>query len=217
MAEAARLAVMLSGSGRTLTNLAGVIARGLGVDGQGGPTARLGLVISSKTEDQCVGVTRGREALSDARVAAEEVDVDRALIVRPGVIPATELGAMLTQHRIDLIVLAGYLKMINVPAGFEGRIVNIHPSLLPKFGGKGMYGDRVHEAVLKSGEKETGCTVHLVNGEYDEGPIVVQRRCAVLPGDDVRRLASRVFEQECLAYPEGIAIVLKKLGFGARG
>ncbi|MBL0870820.1 MAG: phosphoribosylglycinamide formyltransferase, partial [Phycisphaerales bacterium] len=98
--------------------------------------------------------------------------------------------------------------------GYEGRIVNIHPSLLPSFGGRGMYGDKVHEAVLKAGVKETGCTVHLVNAEYDDGPVLVQRRCEVRPGDDVRSLAARVFEQECIAYPEGIAMVIERIRRG---
>lgn len=210
---------MLSGSGRTLTNLAKVIAS-KGLD------ARVALVISSKPEDVCAGVTRGREALSDSRVAAAGVDVKRALVVRPGVIPAAELKGLLDAHRIDVVVLAGYLKMIEVPGGsggpggaggYEGRIVNIHPSLLPSFGGRGMYGDKVHEAVLKAGVKETGCTVHLVNAEYDDGPVLVQRRCEVRPGDDVRSLAARVFEQECIAYPEGIAMVIERIRRGRGG
>lgn len=206
---------MLSGSGRTLANLAKVIAsNGLAGDGGGGLDARLALVISSKPEEVCAGVTRGREALSDSRVAAAGVDVERALVVRPGVISAAELKALWDAHRIDVVVLAGYLKMIEVPTGYEGRIVNIHPSLLPSFGGRGMYGDKVHEAVLKAGVKETGCTVHLVNAEYDEGPVLVQRRCEVKPGDDVRSLAARVFEQECIAYPEGIAMVIERLQRG---
>lgn len=207
MDEPARLAVMLSGSGRTLTNLAKVIAS-KGLD------ARVALVISSKPEEVCAGVTRGREALSDPLVAAAGVEVERALVVRPGVIPAAELKALLDAHRIDVVVLAGYLKMIEVPRGYEGRIVNIHPSLLPSFGGRGMYGDKVHEAVLKAGVKETGCTVHLVNAEYDDGPVLVQRRCEVRPGDDVRSLAARVFEQECIAYPEGIAMVIERIRHG---
>ena len=82
--------------------------------------------------------------------------------------------------------------------------MNIHPSLLPSFGGRGMYGRRVHQAVLDRGCKVSGCTVHLVDNEYDAGPILVQRTCPVLDDDTAESLAARVFEQECVAYPEAI-------------
>jgi phosphoribosylglycinamide formyltransferase 1 len=106
----------------------------------------------------------------------------------------------------DWVCLAGYLRLLpeEVLARFPERILNIHPALLPKFGGKGMYGMRVHEAVLAAGERESGCTVHFVNERYDEGAIVVQRTCPVLPGDTPESLAARVLEQEHLAYPEAL-------------
>jgi folate-dependent phosphoribosylglycinamide formyltransferase PurN len=93
-----------------------------------------------------------------------------------------------------------------MPATWIGRVMNIHPALLPKYGGKGFYGHRVHEAVLAAGEKESGCTVHFANNEYDAGPIILQRKVPVLPRDDADALAARVFEQEGLAYPEAIRL-----------
>ena len=105
---------------------------------------------------------------------------------------------LLRQHHVDLIVLAGYLKLVPpaVIAAYRDRIINIHPALLPSFGGPGMYGLRVHQAVLASGAKVSGCTVHLVDEEYDRGPILAQSRVAVLPGDTAETLAARVLEAE---------------------
>jgi phosphoribosylglycinamide formyltransferase-1 len=104
----------------------------------------------------------------------------------------------LRQHAVDLVVLAGYMKKLGPKtlAHYQGRIINIHPALLPKFGGRGMYGNHVHEAVLAAGEKETGVTIHLVDGEYDRGPIIAQRKVPVLEGDTVETLSQRVLEQE---------------------
>jgi len=104
----------------------------------------------------------------------------------------------LRQHHVDLIVLAGYLKLVPpaVIAAYRDRIINIHPALLPSFGGPGMYGLRVHQAVLASGAKVSGCTVHLVDEEYDRGPILAQSRVPVLPGDTAETLAARVLEAE---------------------
>lgn len=110
----------------------------------------------------------------------------------------------------DVIALAGYLKQIpsELIDAFPGRIVNIHPSLLPKFGGHGMYGRHVHTAVLAAGETESGCTVHLVTEHYDEGPILAQARVAVLPGDTPESLATRVLEQEHILYPNTLQQLL---------
>lgn len=161
----------------------------------GSLNTQIALVIASKP---CAGIDRAR------KIGIEP-------LVIPGVIPAEQLASLLQQHRIDLVVLAGYLKLVNVPAGYEGRIVNIHPALLPAFGGKGMWGHHVHEAVLAHGCKVSGCTVHLVDSRYDTGPILVQRTCEVLPNDTSDTLAARVFEQECIAYPEAIKELLRHL------
>jgi folate-dependent phosphoribosylglycinamide formyltransferase PurN len=107
---------------------------------------------------------------------------------------------------VDLVVLAGYLKLVpsDVIAHFRGRIINVHPALLPAFGGKGMYGRRVHEAVLASGARESGATVHLVDEAYDRGAILGQARVPVLPGDDPERLAARVLQVEHRLLPAAV-------------
>jgi len=103
-----------------------------------------------------------------------------------------------------LVVLAGFLRFLPLPKEWEGRVLNIHPSLLPAFGGKGYYGDRVHKAVLEEGATRTGCTVHYVDNIYDNGPILLQRAIEVSPDDTVETLGARVFEEEKLALPEAI-------------
>ncbi len=177
----ARLAVMLSGGGRTLLNLLDVIRRGE-------LRATIPLVIASR---ECAGAQHARDAGIDTRVA-------------PGDIPEDVLAALLDEHRIDWVALAGYLRRVRIPRTYRGRIVNIHPALLPDFGGPGMYGHHVHQAVLDAGVRESGCTVHLCDEAYDQGPIVLQRRCPVLPDDTVETLAVRVFALECEAYPEAL-------------
>lgn len=114
-------------------------------------------------------------------------------------------------QRITLIVLAGFLRLLpeELIAAFPGRIVNIHPSLLPRFGGKGMYGDRVHAAVIAAGEPESGITIHLVNEHYDEGEVLFQRKCPVLLGDTPESLAKRIHELEHAHYPAVVEEVLK--------
>ncbi len=110
----------------------------------------------------------------------------------------------LEEHNADYIVLAGYLRLMppRVVRAYRNKIVNIHPALLPKFGGKGMYGMNVHRSVLESGEKETGVTVHYVNEKYDQGEIIAQERVVVKPDDTVEKLARRVLEVEHRFYPE---------------
>lgn len=123
-----------------------------------------------------------------------------------------EIGAALDSRGVDLVAMAGFLKLWTIPAGYRGRVLNIHPALLPDFGGRGMYGHHVHEAVVKAGAKESGCTVHFADDEYDHGEIVLQRRVAVLPTDDADALAARVMEAERIAYPEAIRNVAASLG-----
>jgi len=110
----------------------------------------------------------------------------------------------LNDHQADFIALAGYLRKI--PPGlirkFTNRIINIHPALLPSFGGKGMYGEKVHQAVLDTGCKISGCTIHLVNEEYDRGAIVAQRAVPVMDDDTAETLGKRILKQEHLLYPE---------------
>jgi phosphoribosylglycinamide formyltransferase/phosphoribosylglycinamide formyltransferase-1 len=121
----------------------------------------------------------------------------------------SELLELLRKFRIDLVVLAGYLKRIptTVIHEYAGRIINIHPALLPAFGGEGMYGTRVHEAVIASGAKESGVTVHLVDDEYDRGPIVAQWRVPVEESDTADSLATRVLSVEHVVYPRAVEMV----------
>lgn len=122
------------------------------------------------------------------------------------------LLSTLQAHDIDLICLAGYLRLLPsaVLAAYPNRVLNIHPALLPKHGGKGMYGHHVHEAVLADGDKETGCSVHYVTDAYDEGAVILQLSCPAREDDTPESLAQRVLALEHVAYPEAIAKVLAK-------
>lgn len=136
---------------------------------------------------------------------------ERGLNVRI-VPPGDDEGPRLLEamDRIELLCLAGFLRLLpnEVLSKFKQRILNIHPALLPKFGGKGMYGMHVHEAVLAAGDAESGCTVHQVTERYDEGEIVVQLRCPIEAGDTPETLAARVLDLEHRAYPMAIRKVL---------
>jgi phosphoribosylglycinamide formyltransferase-1 len=118
----------------------------------------------------------------------------------------TAVAEILKAHQVDLLILAGYDRIITSPLldAFERRILNIHPSLLPAYGGKGMVGMKVHQAVLENQEKESGCSVHLVTAVVDDGPVLGQRRVPVLAGDTPESLAARILEQEHLLYPQVI-------------
>jgi phosphoribosylglycinamide formyltransferase-1 len=159
--------------------------------------------------DAEVRIVVGSSARAPALARAKELGV-RSVVVEPGEDYTEHLHGALAGCRV--ICLAGYMRLL--PAAvlheFRGRVLNIHPALLPKFGGKGMYGRRVHEAVIAAGEKESGCTVHIVTEEYDEGPIVVQKRCPVLPGDNPDTLAARVLELEHQAFPEAVGVLLAR-------
>lgn len=118
-------------------------------------------------------------------------------------------------HNVDLVVLAGYMKKIGneLLDKFNGRIINIHPALLPKFGGNGMYGMRVHEAVITAGEKESGPTVHYVDKEYDQGKIIAQVKVSVYPGDSPDDLQKRVLEKEHIILPQVIKKIADEMEF----
>ena len=123
-----------------------------------------------------------------------------------------KLVGSLQEKMVDIICLAGLMTKLPVAVlqAFPGRIINIHPSLLPKFGGKGMYGLHVHQAVLESGEAESGCTVHVVTEEYDDGPIVIQKKCPVEPGETVESLATKVLSLEHEIFPLAVDILAKR-------
>ena len=181
MSRLTRLGVVLSGTGRTLENLVACIRAGT-------LPARIACVISDRP---------GVRGLDIAR------DADLPHYLEPDSARTFEI---LREHEVDLVCLCGYLRHFRVEEPFEGRIMNIHPALLPEFGGQDMHGQVVHQAVLDSGGRFSGCTVHFVDEEYDHGPIILQRTCPVLPDDDHESLAARVFALECQAYPEAIRL-----------
>lgn len=185
-----RLAVLLSGSGTTLQNLVDQIKSGR-LD------ASVELVIASRPglKGSERAAAAGLKHLVISRKSYPDVDSF-----------SRDVFARIDEARVDLVCLAGWLSLLNIPDQYLGRMMNIHPALLPSFGGKGMYGHFVHEAVLAHGCKLSGCTVHFVDNTYDTGPIIVQRSCPVAEGDTPDTLAARVFEQEKLAYPEAIRL-----------
>lgn len=190
MTRPVRLAVLLSGSGSTLQNLLDRIAAGT-LD------ARVVVVIGSK--EDAFGLERARRAGIPAVCVPRKQfpDVDSF---------NDALHAELDKHAFDLIVMAGFLSPLQMRGKFAGRVMNIHPALIPAFCGKGFYGDRVHRAVIESGVKISGCTVHFADDHYDTGPIILQRAVPVLDDDTPETLAARVHEAENEAYPEAIRL-----------
>jgi formyltetrahydrofolate-dependent phosphoribosylglycinamide formyltransferase len=176
-----RLGVLLSGTGRTLQNLLDRI-----VDGR--LRASIAGVASDRAE--ALGLQRAMEHGLDTRHLREP----------------SAIWSWLLELDVDLVVLAGYLRILPIVPEFEGRVLNIHPSLLPRHGGKGMHGERVHAAVLQAGDPESGCTAHLCNEHYDAGRILMQARVPVLPGDTPATLGQRVFAAECEVYPAAICL-----------
>ena len=176
-----RVAVCVSGGGSNLQALLDRL--------QGEAPARVVLVLSNRAD--AGGLERARRAGVPAEVLSDPAD-------------ASEWITRLGRRDVDLVVLAGYLKLVppGVVQKYTGRIVNVHPALLPAFGGAGMYGKRVHEAVIASGAAESGPTVHLVDEEYDRGEILAQRRVPVFPDDTPERLAERVLAAEHALLPE---------------
>jgi formyltetrahydrofolate-dependent phosphoribosylglycinamide formyltransferase len=178
-----RVAVAVSGRGSNLEAL----LRALGADAP----ARVVLVVSNRAD--AGALDRAREYGVPAEVLSDPAD-------------ASEWLDRLAHHRVDLLVLAGYLKLVPaaVIARYRDRILNVHPALLPAFGGPGMYGHHVHEAVLASGARESGATVHLVDEVYDQGRILAQARVPVLPGDTAETLAARVLGIEHRLLPAAV-------------
>jgi len=177
-----RLAILVSGSGSNAENIIHFFSDNHRVE--------IGLIISNRAEAQVhqrakrlgvPSITYSKELLSDGH----------------------ELSKILKNERIDFIILAGYL--LKIPSAlilaFPNRIVNIHPALLPKYGGKGMYGNHVHQAVVDAKETESGITIHLVNEHYDEGAILFQAKCPVFAEDSADDVAARVHELEYIHYP----------------
>jgi phosphoribosylglycinamide formyltransferase-1 len=193
MDEQVRIAVLLSGGGRSLQNLLDHCKRGE-ISGD------VVLVISNRAD--AYGLQRARLAGIRAEIVSKKE--------LPGDQFSSRIFDLCREARAELVCMAGFLQLIHIPDDFTGHVLNIHPALLPAFGGAGMYGDRVHQAVIQAGATETGCTVHVADNIYDNGPILVQKRVPVLPGDTPHTLADRVFAAECEAYPEAIRIWVEK-------
>jgi formyltetrahydrofolate-dependent phosphoribosylglycinamide formyltransferase len=196
-----RLGVLISGGGRTMVNIQQAIAAGK-------LPAQIAVVICSRKEIKGVQL-------------AQQLGFEPA-IIRVKDYPDVEsfsqkIAETLDTAKVDLVIQAGWLCLWRIPKRYENRVMNIHPALLPGFGGQGMWGHHVHEAVLKAGCKVSGCTVHFCTNEYDKGPIIVQRTCPVMSDDTPDTLAARVFEQECQAYPEAIQLFAGNRLFVAGG
>lgn len=184
-----RVAVLASGGGSNLQALLDHLPRRSPL-----PAADVVLVASDRA--RAGALERGRAAGAATATLADPAD-------------ASFLADLLDEHAVDLVVLAGYLRLVPEPVvrRFEGRMLNVHPALLPAFGGPGMYGRRVHEAVLQSGARVSGVTVHFVDEEYDRGRIVAQWPVPVLVSDTSETLAARVLHAEHLLYPRVVEAV----------
>jgi formyltetrahydrofolate-dependent phosphoribosylglycinamide formyltransferase len=193
MSAPIRLAVLLSGNGTTLQNL---LDRGAA----GALRGQVALVVANRAD--AYGLKR-----------AEQAGVPTAVVERKSCCSREEFSERIFAHcraaQTDLVCMAGFLQLLTIPQDFQGRVLNIHPALIPAFCGKGFYGRLVHEAVLASGVKWTGCTVHFADNQYDHGPIVLQCIVPVLDTDTPETLAARVFERECEAYPHAIELYAK--------
>jgi phosphoribosylglycinamide formyltransferase-1 len=193
--------VLVSGNG---TNLQALLdAQGRGEFGEN----KISLVASDKP--QAFALERARKAGIETVILTE----------RKRKPLSNEILALAESHKIGLIVCAGFMRimsgdLLNV---YAGRMINLHPALLPKYGGPGMYGEHVHEAVLAAHEKESGCTVHLVTAGVDAGPILVQRKVPVLPNDTPQSLAERIHTDEHIAIVDGLKILLSNLAQSGPG
>jgi phosphoribosylglycinamide formyltransferase-1 len=191
LATPLRIAVLISGGGRTLKNLLDLAAEGrLPVD--------VRLVVSSSPK--AGGLEFARAANVPTQVF-ERRDYDSNQVYGDAIFAACR------DARVDFVAMAGFLKLAPVPDDFSGRVLNIHPALLPAFGGHGMYGHHVHQAVLDAGVKVTGVTVHFVDNHYDQGPIIWQQPVPVFDDDTADTLAGRVFEAEKEAYPHVLRLI----------
>ena len=186
-----RIAVLISGGGTTLRNLIEKIHAGqLRVE--------IALVVASCPD--AGGLRFAHEAGIPAVVLEPKEFASRDEFSRA-------VFARCRDVRAELVVMGGFLKRLTIPDDFINRVTNIHPALVPAFCGQGFYGHRVHEAVLQYGAKLSGCTVHFADNQYDHGPVILQQAVPVLDDDTPDRLAARVFEAECEAYPEAVGLI----------
>jgi len=196
MDSLARIAVFISGGGSNLQSL-------IDASESGRLSGKIVLVISSR--DNAYGLERAFNAGIDTFVYKVKNYVAKEDAYR-------DLMEMLEEYEVEYIALAGYLKLLPVPIvrQYKNRITNIHPALLPKYGGSGMYGHHVHEAVIKAGEKESGATVHIVDEIYDHGKILMQQKVSVSPEDTPESLAAKVLKIEHQIYPEALDKLIRE-------
>lgn len=159
--------------------------------------AEVAVVISSRGD--VTGVEKAKSAKLNVKIIRKKDYPDIEQFSR-------RIEEELVAAGVELVVQGGWLCLWKIPKRFENRVMNIHPALLPSFGGQGMWGHHVHEAVIAAGCKISGCTVHFCTNEYDKSPIIVQRTCEVKETDSPDTLAARVFQQECIAYPQAIKL-----------
>jgi formyltetrahydrofolate-dependent phosphoribosylglycinamide formyltransferase len=188
MSKTINLAVLISGSGKTLQNLIDKIDDNT-------LNAKIQVVISSSPDTY--GIKRAEQNNIPVTIAKYS-DYDSSEVFSNAIIKEIE------KYPIDLIILAGFMHLLRIPDKYSEKVMNIHPGLIPSFCGKGYYGHHVHKAVIESGIKVSGCTIHFVDNEYDHGPIIIQRTVPVYEDDTPDTLAQRVFKEECIAYPEAI-------------
>lgn len=180
-----KIAVLISGSGTTLKNLIEKITAGE-VD------AEIVHVISSNPD------AKGIQYCEPAGITW--TTIDHKQVKEPSF--SEQIFQVCRENEVDLVVMGGFLRKLTIADDFENRVINIHPSLIPAFCGKGNYGIRVHRAVIDYGCKVSGCTVHFVDNQYDHGPIIAQQPVDVNPDDTPESLAKRVFDEECVLYPK---------------
>ena len=184
-----RLAVCVSGEGRTLQNL-------------------IDRVASKQLRATIVQVVASRPRIGAiSRAEAAGIPLALAAQGKPGLAEfSASVFAPIRQHSADLVILGGFLSLLEIPRDYVHRVMNVHPALLPSFGGRGLHGRKVHEAVLESGVKVSGCTVHFADDQYDAGPIIAQHAVPVLEGDTAETLGERVFQAECQTLPYAVAL-----------
>ncbi|MGD9764454.1 MAG: phosphoribosylglycinamide formyltransferase [Candidatus Binatia bacterium] len=190
MIRPVRLAVLVSGSGTTLQNLLDRVAAGA-------LSADVAVVVSSRPD--VLAIQRARRAGIPATVVARKDHPDATAF-------NDALHAALEPYDVELVVLAGFLSLFQPRARYAGRVINVHPALIPAFCGQGFYGHKVHDAVLASGVKVTGCTVHFADDAYDHGPIILQGCVPVMDDDTAETLAARVAALERELYPQAIQL-----------
>lgn len=187
--DALKVAVLLSGNGTTLQNL---------LDRSAAGTLPVRFVLVVSNNPGAYGLERAKSANIPTEVVPRR-GVSREEFSLRTFAACRSAGA-------DLVLLAGFMQLILIPDDYLGRVMNIHPALIPAFCGQGFYGHHVHEGVIAYGAKISGCTVHFADNQYDHGPIILQKAVPVLDDDTADTLAARVFEAECEAYPEAIRL-----------